>query len=289
MQIISVKKFPLTFFRFRLNWFCSYLHKKSEVVLDQFTNGDSYHTPQVEQKWVSRYFPSLGFYSRMISTVFKASQEARKGLYDSLRLACDSQQMIHILESVGVRFHIECFNVLRELKKPCVFIGNHMSALETFILPGLLLPFREITFVVKKSLVSYPIFKHIMISRNPVIVGRENPREDLKIVLKEGADRLRKKISVVIFPQRTRTVDREIHDFNTIGIKLAQRADVPVVPFALRTDAWGNGKLIKDFGKIGPEKPVHFFFSNPLVIRGNGREIHEYIVSLIRSKLQEWF
>jgi 1-acyl-sn-glycerol-3-phosphate acyltransferase len=257
--------------------------------LDRITNSDSYQTPRIEQNWLSRHFPSLGFYTKVVSTVWKASQKARKGLYDSMHLALDSQQMVHNLERVGVRFHIEHLNVLKELRKPCVFIGNHMSALETFILPGLLLPFREITFVVKKSLVSYPFFKHIMISRDPVVVGRENPREDLKIVLREGVDRLREKISVVIFPQRTRTIDREIHDFNTIGIKLAQSADVPVVPFALRTDAWGNGKLIKDLGKISPNKPVHFYFGNPLVIRGNGREIHNHIVSLIRGKLQEWF
>ena len=204
-------------------------------------------------------------------------------------MARDSQNMIRYLESVGVRFHIDNLKVLRELKKPCVFIGNHMSALETFILPGILLPFREITFVVKKSLVSYPVFKHIMISQNPVVVGRENPREDLKTVLDEGLDRLKQKISVVIFPQHTRTLDFEVGHFNTLGVKLAQRAGVPIVPIALRTDAWGNGPLIKDFGRIGPEKPVRFCFGDPLVIKENAHEIHQYIVSFIKNKLKEWF
>ena len=257
--------------------------------MDPLTHSTAYHSPQAKQGWLNRCFPSLGFYSKMISTVFKASREAKKGLYASSRLAHDSQLMVRFMEMVGVRFHIENLDVLRKLKKPCVFIGNHMSGLETFILPGILLPFQEITFVVKKSLISYPVFKHIMIRQNPVAVGRKNPREDLKIVLREGVDRLRKKISMVIFPQRTRTVDRELCDFNSIGIKLAQRANVPVVPFALRTDAWGNGKLFKDVGKISPEKPVHFYFGDPLSIKGNAREIHEQIVAFIKSKLKEWF
>ncbi len=201
----------------------------------------------------------------------------------------DSQNIFRYLESVGVRFHIDNLKVIQELKKPCVFIGNHMSALETFILPGILMPFRDITFVVKKSLMSYPLFKHIMISQNPVVVGRENPREDLKIVLDEGLDRLKQKISVVIFPQHTRTVDLDINHFNKLGVKLAQRAGVPIVPIALRTDAWGNGPLIKDFGRIGPEKPVRFYFGDPLIVKENAREIHQHIVSFIKNKLKEWF
>ncbi len=253
------------------------------------TFSNSYQSPQTEQTWLARHFPSLTFYLKMVSTVLKALREAKSNRYTSLSLIRDSQNMIRYLESVGVRFHIDNLKVLRELKKPCVFIGNHMSALETFILPGILLPFREITFVVKKSLVSYPVFKHIMISQNPVVVGRENPREDLKTVLEEGLERLSRKISVVIFPQRTRILDLEISHFNTIGVKLAQRAGVPIVPIALRTDAWGNGPLIKDFGKIGPEKPVRFYFGDPLTIRENAREIHQYIISLIKNKLKEWF
>ena len=46
----------------------------------------------------------------------------------------------------------------RELKDPVIFIGNHMSTLETFVLPWIILPHRPLTFVVKRELLGYPLF-----------------------------------------------------------------------------------------------------------------------------------
>ena len=41
-------------------------------------------------------------------------------------------------------------------------------------------PGRPVTFVVKESLETMPIFGPVMRSRKPVTVGRENPREDMQ-------------------------------------------------------------------------------------------------------------
>jgi len=49
-------------------------------------------------------------------------------------------------------------------------------------------------------------------------------------------------ISVLIFPQTTRDLRFDPNKFNTLGIKLAKRAKVPVIPVAVKTDAWGMGK-----------------------------------------------
>ena len=192
------------------------------------------------------------------------------------------------LESVGVNFEIENFAAFKDLDSPCVFIGNHMSTLETFVLPCIIQPYRDVTFIVKKELIEYPVFKHVMINRDPVVVGRANPRDDLKAVLEGGHDRLGRNISIVVFPQTTRTVDFDPKHFNTIGIKLAKRAGVPIVPFALRTDAWANGKRIKEFGRIDPAKPVHISFTDPIHVSGSGKEEHEFIVDFISNRLKAW-
>jgi 1-acyl-sn-glycerol-3-phosphate acyltransferase len=163
-----------------------------------------------------------------------------------------------------------------------------MSILETFVLPGIVAPFRETTFVVKQSLVEYPVFKHVMRSRNPVAISRTNPREDLRAVLEGGEQRLNAGISIVVFPQTTRTTVFDPADFNSIGVKLAKKAGVPVVPVALKTDAWGNGRYLKDFGKIRPSSKVHFAFGKPLWVQDRGREEHDEIVQFIVEKLAEW-
>ncbi|HTU03505.1 MAG TPA: lysophospholipid acyltransferase family protein, partial [Candidatus Sulfotelmatobacter sp.] len=129
---------------------------------------------------------------------------------------------------------------------------------------------------------------HVMRSRDPIVVGRVNPREDLKAVLEGGAERLARGVSIVVFPQTTRTPVFDPAEFNTIGVKLAKRAGVPVVPLALKTDAWGEGRLIKDLGRIDPSKTVHFAFGAPRCIAGRGSEEHEEIVRYISAHLAAW-
>ncbi len=163
-----------------------------------------------------------------------------------------------------------------------------MSILETFVLPCLIQPYRDVTFVIKESLMTYPYFGHVMRSRNPVVVGRENPREDLKLVLEEGRKRLEANVSVVIFPQTTRSVEFDPAKFNSLGIKLARRCNAPAVPFALKTDAWGLGQRIKDFGPIRPDKTVRFHFGEPMTVRGSGKEEHNAIVEFIQGNLAAW-
>jgi 1-acyl-sn-glycerol-3-phosphate acyltransferase len=177
---------------------------------------------------------------------------------------------------------------LRRLEGPTVFIGNHMSTLETMILPCIIQPVREVTFVVKKSLITMPVFGPVMRSRDPIVVGRVNPREDLRTVLEDGTRKLRAGRSVIVFPQSTRSLVFNPDEFNTLGIKLASRAGVPVVPFALKTDAWGIGRIMKEFGRIDRSKKVRFAFGAPMRIAGRGTEEHEAVVQFIREKLEEW-
>lgn len=252
-----------------------------------FVNG-VYQTEKKELSFIGKLFPSFQFYRHIFPIIFKASSMAKKGLYDDEAWSQSSINALRALESAGVRFDIKGIDNFKDIKESCVFIGNHMSTLETFILPGIIVPFKKVTFVVKESLIEYPVFKYIMRSRDPITVTRTNPREDLKRVIEGGKDRLQKGISLIIFPQTTRVISFNPEDFNTIGIKLAQRANVPVVPIALKTDAWENGYIIKDFGKIKPERTVHFEFGPPLWIKNKGIEEHKQIVEFIQSKLTEW-
>jgi 1-acyl-sn-glycerol-3-phosphate acyltransferase len=220
--------------------------------------------------------------------VVRGSSLAKRQRYGTREWCQSSLATLRALESVGVRFEINGIDSFRKHDGPCVFIGNHMSTLETFVLPVLISQFKESTFVVKQSLVDYPVFKYIMRSRDPITVGRSNPREDLKAVLEGGTERLKAGTSIVIFPQTTRTSLFDPEQFNTIGVKLAKKAGVPVVPIALKTDAWGTGSFIKDYGKIHPGKPVHITFGDPVEIKDRGNEEHAAIIEFISSRLREW-
>ena len=193
-----------------------------------------------------------------------------------------------LFEKTGGQILLEGMENFSSLSEPCVFIANHMSTLETFLLPAVIRPYLPVTFVVKKSLTTMPFFGPIMRSRNPVAVGRENPRADLAAVLEEGAKRLNDGVSVIIFPQSTRCLNFDPAKFNSIGIKLARKTNAPIVPLALKTDAWGQGKRIRELGKVRPELPARFKFAPPLRVSGNGKQEHAQICDFINDTVTAW-
>lgn len=221
-----------------------------------------YRSPKRKLNFFYKALPGFFFYTRLFFIVLRAARKAKNGLYGDADWAKSSQETLKCLEDVGVEITISNWQNIQSLQQPCVFVGNHMSTLETFLLPGIIHPAMRHTYVIKKSLVNYPIFRHVMVSRDPICLSRTNPREDLKITLEEGQKRLANGISVVIFPQTTRTTDFEPEQFNSIGIKLAKKCGVPVIPIAIKSDAWGNGKgRFKDFGRIDPrKKSIHRFW-----------------------------
>ncbi len=254
-----------------------------------FYEGTEYHTPEHKIGWLSRLFPSLCFYWRAIWIVWSASRRVRAGNYDSVAWHDDSARTIKALEKSGCRLEVTGLENLKGIDRPCLFIGNHMSSFETFALPALIMPHGfDLAYVVKSSLLKFPIFRDVVTVRNPVVVERVNPRDDLKMVMEEGARRLEQGRSLIIFPQHTRTVSFDPKQFNSIGIKLAQRTGAVVVPVALLTWAWSTGKTIKDFGPIIPSRTIHFAFGEPMAITDKGKEDHARIVDFIQSHLKKW-
>lgn len=249
---------------------------------------DGYTTPEGEESLFSALLPSLSFTCYVVDIVRHQGNLAMADKYGGAEWAMGSLRTLRLLERCGVRFHIDGMDNIDRVDGPCVFIGNHMSTLETFVLPCLVQPRKPVTFVVKDSLRKYPWFGAVLDARDPIVVHRQNPREDLAAVLEGGVERLNKGISIIVFPQSTRSYRLDPALFNSIGIKLAKKAGVPVVPVALRTDAWKIGRLVKDFGGINPAAPVRFSFGAPMTITGNGKAEHAAVCDFITGKLAEW-
>lgn len=234
------------------------------------------------------YGPTFSYYSRIIKVVFDHGIIASRNNYTNDKWIDGSWEMINIAESAGARVNVSGLENVSGYKGPVVYISNHMSMVDAFFLPGFLLGFNNITFVIKEDLLYYPFFGKVMQALNPIAVTRKNPRNDLKTVLNDGMKRLAAGCSVIVFPQATRSHIFDGSKFNSLGIKLARRAGVPVVPVALKTDFQGYGKYIKDMGNIDPGKTIYIKFGRVMDIKGKGQETHNYIVKFISKNVELW-
>jgi 1-acyl-sn-glycerol-3-phosphate acyltransferase len=251
----------------------------------------SYHTPEKEHlsfKEKTLLNNRIYFILKYAGTVLRTRKEAIRKIYDTKAWTDSSFEIFRFIEKTGGKFHITGMENITRPAGPVLFISNHMSTLETMILPSIIGPHRELTFVVKESLVNHPLFGDVMRSRNPIVVGRADPRKDFETVMNGGMDLLSKGVSIIIFPQSTRSLDFKPEEFNSLGVKLAKKAGVEVVPIALKTDFWGNGKWIKEIGPIDSNKPIYIKFGEPFTVSGNGKEENQRIIDFIQNSLKEW-
>lgn len=256
-----------------------------------FITTDTYTTPaDTARPWLDRLQPNgrTYFVLRYGGIVLRGWWQVRQGRYDLEAWARSSWATLMALEAVGGRMTISGLDHVAALTGPAIFAANHMSALETCAFPSLIVPHRPMTYVVKSSLLRYPFFGPLLAATRPIAIGRRNPRDDLNTVMNEGSACLAAGTSLVLFPEATRRDRFEALHFNSLGVKLARRAGVPVIPVALKTDFWGNGRLFRDFGPLRRERPIFIEFGAPVDAGGSSRAAHQAVVDFIADCHRRW-
>ncbi len=254
-------------------------------------SGDRYESPPPPSLPLLHYL-LLGSrwapYSYFLGVVLRSRALALKGIYDDEAWVGTSIDIMRGFERCGFRFIVEGLDRLRSFDGPAVIVANHMSTMETVVLPGIINPIKPCTFVVKESLTKGSVWGPIMRARDPIPVSRKDPRADLEAVLEGGARHLASGRSVIVFPQGTRYTPFAREAFNSIGVKLASRTGYPLLPLALKTDCWGNGKLLRGFGRVNRASPARFRFGEAIRVSGRGKAEHEAVLDFIEGCLKEW-
>ncbi len=108
-----------------------------------------------------------------------------------------------------------------------VVMCNHQSVIDI----GALVVSLPVTwrFVAKRELTRVPFFGWALRLSDHIIIDRGD-RERAVESLRQAAERIRAGISVVIFPEGTRSEDGELRSFKSGGFHLALEAGVPILP-----------------------------------------------------------
>ena len=133
-------------------------------------------------------------------------------------------------------------------KAPYIIISNHQSTWETLAFQTI---FPAHTWVLKRELLWLPIFGWSLALLKPIIINRGDKLKAIKKVIKQGADRLDKGISIVIFPEGTRQPYKRIGEYQNGGSAIAKKSGYDIVPvYHNAGNLWPKGGFIKKPGVI---------------------------------------
>lgn len=134
-----------------------------------------------------------------------------------------------LLAANGVRLRVTGLESIRK-ERSYILICNHASILD---IPAILsvFPF-AVRFMAKKSLAWFPVFGWFLYFSGHILMDRESPQSALK-ALKGAMLLLRKGMSVIVFPEGTRTPDGKVKEFKRGAFLLAIQARAPILPLAI--------------------------------------------------------
>jgi 1-acyl-sn-glycerol-3-phosphate acyltransferase len=122
-------------------------------------------------------------------------------------------------------------NLPKYPENPAIFVMNHASALDIFLVEDLLGSYPHI-WMSKHGYSKIPLFG-ILMKRMHVPVNRENPREAVRALFKTYELAKLSGAHILMFPEGTRYSDGKVHDFLPGFAVLAKKLNRPVIPVAI--------------------------------------------------------
>jgi len=120
-----------------------------------------------------------------------------------------------------------------------IFMANHQSNIDIPVLVRALGPF-QLRWMAKRELLRIPFFGWALWASKHIVVKRTRSK-DVAVAMASACEKLGQGLSVVVFPEGTRSVDGQLLPFKRGGFRLAEKAGVAVVPVTIN----GSGLLMK--------------------------------------------
>ncbi len=134
-------------------------------------------------------------------------------------------------------------------KGPYIFMSNHQGYYDIFALLSHL-PY-QFKWLAKKELFSIPFLGWTMAAVGYISIDRGGTRDTVE-AMNNAAQKIQEGMSVVIFPEGSRSPDGSIQPFKKGGFTLAIKSKVPIVPVAISgsRDIMPKDKLTAAPGEI---------------------------------------
>jgi 1-acyl-sn-glycerol-3-phosphate acyltransferase len=141
------------------------------------------------------------------------------------------------LGTTGTKVRIQGVNNL-DPQKSYILVSNHQSNFDIFVLLGYLpIQFR---WTAKAELFRLPFLGWAMSRIGYIPIERHRPKKAYRSML-QAAEKVKKNVSIMIFPEGTRSPDGNLQPFKKGLFLIALKSQAPILPVAIR----GTGKIMR--------------------------------------------
>lgn len=209
----------------------------------------------------------------------------KQGQVDPVAVEEESTQMVRnifekLLKMAGVTVEVRGYENIPQ-DRPVLYVGNHRSYFDILVgyttVPGLM------GFVAKKEMEKIPLLSKWMLNVNCLFLDRNNIKEGLKTIL-AGIEKVRRGVSVWIFPEGTRNKNEQLSDllpFKEGSLKIAEKSGCPVVPVAIK----GTAEVFEKHIPLICPSHVVIEFGEPFIVKELDPENRKFVGAYTREKI----
>ncbi|MFB3886414.1 MAG: lysophospholipid acyltransferase family protein [Thermodesulfobacteriota bacterium] len=186
-----------------------------------------------------------------------------------------------IVWASGVRVKTEGLEHVQD-KGPYLFMSNHQGAYDIFALEGYL-PF-HFKWLAKKELFFIPVLGWAMAAAGYISIDREGTRETVR-AMNEAARKIQEGMSVVIFPEGSRSPDGSIQPFKKGGFTLAIKSRVPIIPVSIT----GSREVMPKEKRTVASGEIRIRIDAPIETRGYSLKDRKLLMEKVRQTISKNF
>ena len=137
-------------------------------------------------------------------------------------------------------------------------------------------------FVAKKSVAKVPLLSTWMRRLHCLFLDRHDPRAGMQMIL-DSIDLIKSGVSVLIFPEGTRSKDGKLGEFKPGAVKMASKTGCAIIPIAIT----GTRECLEGRKFFRFRLPVTVTFGKPIYPKDLDKEQQKFLAAYVQEKVEE--
>lgn len=161
-----------------------------------------------------------------------------------------------LVKSAGIKISMKGTENI-QMNKSCIYVSNHSSYMDIPVLINAIKT--DLALIYKKELEKIPFFGPGMRRSPHVAIVRLHPKKAMRSI-DEALDKLQDGVSILVFPEGTRSETGELQDFKRGAFMLASRSGRPIIPVSVK----GTNRSMPKGSMLAGKSDVHIEVHKPI-------------------------